>query len=281
MQRKTCFHWHLVYQNNMKLIFSVSITIVTVLASCGTAKESVVEPMISNVVTGSIAKINYNSERTDSVNCAITYNYFAPNDAAYKDSINRKIKDYVIRITQFGGKPGTNSILSNTFFQAQLDSFVLINEMERADYDDGLNQMWEIESVIEIDDSFEQFAQLQLTAWAYTGGAHGNGATKTELIEKSKGKVLTIDAVFTDVSAVTAIAETYFRKMYELEPDADLDDAGFWFENNLFHLNNNFFISGDVIAFLYNSYEIAPYSGGQTLIEIPLEEVKNYLKIKF
>lgn len=261
-------------------MLGLSLAVILVLTSCGVSKEVVIEQNISSVITGKVEKSIFNRNNIDSAICAIKYSYFAPNKLVYRDSVNRKIGDFVVRITQFGGRPALHSTLSHEFFQAQLDSFERINKVEMEDYDDGINQIWELEATIEIEDFRDEFVQLHLSAWSYTGGAHGNGATSNCLIDKTTSKVIKLEDLFLDVGAVTKIGEDYFRKLYELEAEVDLDDAGFWFENNMFQLNNNFSISGYSIVFLYNSYEIAPYSMGETLIEIPIEEIKNYLKIK-
>ncbi len=264
----------------MRLAIGLLIGGIALVSSCGSTKEAVVEPIVSTIITGKAERINLSVNSTDSATCAIEYSYFTSSDLAYRDSINQKVADFAINVTQFG-RNQEKKILSQAFFQAQLDSFVRINRYDMDETgDDGYNHLWELEAYVEIDDSRDKFAQLQLTAWSYTGGAHGNGFTSTYLINKSDAKTLKLEDLFSNIEAVTKIGEGYFRKLYELESDVDLDDAGFWFENNTFHLNNNFSISGDVIVFLYNSYEIAPYSGGQTEIEIPLEELKDYLKIK-
>lgn len=261
----------------MKQIIIFTVIAAIGIAACGSTKETVVEPVISDVIKGKVERYTFNSEKTDSVNCIIEYNYFASSKLAYRDSVNLKIKKYISQITQFEGQKQTNSIITDAFFKAQLDTFCNVNE---ENYDAEMNQLWELESSIQIDDSHEKFVQLHLSAWSYTGGAHGNGSTTTYILDKITAKTLLLEDIFTDVKAVTDIGEIYFRKLFELAPDTDLNDAGFWFENNLFHLNNNFSIVGDKIEFLYNTYEIAPYSGGSTTIEIPLAEIRAYLKVK-
>lgn len=261
----------------MTQILSTSIILILALTSCGSAKETIVKPVISDIIKGKSQVMLYNDEKTDSVTSSIDYSYFTPSKFVYRDSVNQIIQKFVIQITGFGSDVSNKSSLSNSFFQAQLDTFDRISRSENEGFTD---QLWELESSIEIDDSRETFVQLKYGAWSYTGGAHGNGYSKTVIIDKYTSKEILLNDLFSDVSAVTAIGESYFRKLYELEPDADLDDAGFWFENNLFHLNNNFSIESDKIVFVYSSYEIAPYSGGETVIEIPIEEIKNYIKIK-
>jgi len=73
---------------------------------------------------------------------------------------------------------------------------------------------------------------------------------------------------------LTKIGEAEFRKLKELTTEADLGQAGFWFENNKFFLNDNFLITDSSLVFYYNNYEITAYAFGPTEIILP------YLKIK-
>ena len=261
----------------MRVVLILTLSAILGLTSCGSTKETSGSTVISDIVKGQVENVIYSNQSSDSTVCLIDYSYFSISKLPYRDSINQKIKKFVKKITQFESGLDGNSVLSNSFFKAQLDSFELICKSEE---DVQFAHLWELESLIEIDDSREGIAQLQLTAWSYTGGAHGNGSTVTLIYDKLSARKLVLEDFFSDVMAVTAIGETYFRALHQLGPDIDLDDAGFWFENNKFHLNNNFSIVGDTIEFLFNSYEIAPYSAGQTEIEIPIEEIKNYIKVK-
>ena len=251
-----------------------------VLFSCGTTNEIEVDPIPqkSFIIKGIAQKMLYQGDGSDSSNCVINYSYFEKGELSYRDSVNQKIKSYITLITQFERKSNVNSKLTDSFFSAQLDSFELIYKSE---VEAEIYHLWSLESSIDIDDSHDDFVQLQLSGWSYTGGAHGNGATNTYIIEKSTGKEVLFNDFFSDPTAVTKLAEVYFRKLFELENDADLEEAGFWFENNQFHLNNNFSIVGDKIVFLYNRYEIAPYSGGETVLEISIEEIKSFINSKY
>lgn len=263
------------------LFYSILLTVfTTVVTSCGTTKEIEVVPIPqkSFIIKGKAQKMLYQADGTDSSNCVINYSYFEKGELSYRDSVNQKVKSFITLITQFERKSNIDSKLTDTFFSSQLDSFEMIykNEVESEIY-----HLWALESSIDIDDSHESFAQLQLSAWSYTGGAHGNGATTTYIIDKATGKEILLNDFFSDPTGVRKVAEIYFRKLFNLESDADLEEAGFWFENNLFHLNNNFSIVGDKIVFLYNTYEIAPYSGGETVIELSIEEIKSFINPKY
>ncbi len=252
------------------------LTISSMVVSCSTTKTAVIETVISPTVNGKALLPLYSEDMKDSSLCSIDYRYFYPTDQAYKDTVNKKIVQFTSLLTQFDRAKLNGIKLSPQFFKAQLDSFAAIYLLE----DFGENRMrWELEGMIEIDDTRTEIVQLQTTGWTYTGGAHGNGATYTYIFEKKTGKELKLEDFFSNKKEITAIGESYFRKLYGLGDNPDLNDAGFWFEENVFYLNNNFSIVGESIVFLYNSYEIAPYSGGQTVLEIPIEEIKHLIKV--
>ena len=97
------------------------------------------------------------------------------------------------------------------------------------------------------------------------------------LYDRNNGSLLSVEDVFSDVDELNVIGELYFRKMFDLSPNEDLGDAGFWFDNNQFSVNENFSFSNSVVTFHYNTYEIAPYANGPTDLEIPIREVKHLL----
>ncbi len=68
--------------------------------------------------------------------------------------------------------------------------------------------------------------------------------------------------------------------MKELAADADLGQAGFWFENNEFFLNDNFLITDSSLVFYYNNYEITAYAFGPTELIIPFSKIKSLVEEK-
>jgi hypothetical protein len=75
------------------------------------------------------------------------------------------------------------------------------------------------------------------------------------------------------------LVDAYFRKSNNLSPSDNLQDAG-WFIDNQLKATNNFFFRDKKVVFVYNTYEIAPYSMGVTQVKIPLSRLENILKIK-
>jgi hypothetical protein len=56
------------------------------------------------------------------------------------------------------------------------------------------------------------------------------------------------------------------------------EEVGYFFENQRFILNDNFVLTQKGIKFLFNVYEIKPYTAGITELEIPYEKLNGILK---
>lgn len=217
----------------------------------------------------------FKPDHSDSTTIQLEYSYYTDIDSVYKDSVNSLIGDFTVRLTEdfsenmsFG-----KSSLSHDFFIAQLDSF---SECYRSE--DGNYHLWDLNGEVGIYNERKDFVQVSLSGWLYTGGAHGNGSTTYVLVNKTNGSVLELTDFITSVEELNRIAEIEFRKLYDIPSGQSINDAGFWFENDQFSVNENFSFSGSTMDFLYNSYEIAPYAGGQTLLEVPLDKIKHILR---
>jgi hypothetical protein len=67
------------------------------------------------------------------------------------------------------------------------------------------------------------------------------------------------------------VGEKYFRKHYNIRPQADLAQEGFRFEEGHFTLSDNFAIGYNGILFRYNPEQIASRSIGATEFQIPYQ----------
>jgi hypothetical protein len=113
----------------------------------------------------------------------------------------------------------------------------------------------------------------------YNGGAHG-GYSKVFLNYNPVSKnVITLDTLLKPNAKfkLNAIAEEIFRKNEGLSATESLKGA-YFFDKDVFALNNNFTITDKGLNFLYNPYEIKPYAAGITELFIPFENIKDLLK---
>ncbi len=120
---------------------------------------------------------------------------------------------------------------------------------------------------------------IEFNLYSFTGGAHPNAEVTYKSYDAQSGEKLQLSDIVADVEKVTELAEQKFRQQKQLAADADLNKAGYTFDQNQFALNENFGVLEKGIIFYYNDYEIAPYALGPTEILLTYEEVGDLLKI--
>lgn len=118
------------------------------------------------------------------------------------------------------------------------------------------------------------------------GGAHPHQWSRWLNFDFVTGKALAKDDVF-HAEAQKDIEALLLRKLIamqaELNPDVevktleDLQELGFLQLTNMY-IPDNFLLSHRGALFLFNRYDIAPYSAGEIVIEVPYEEIGHYLK---
>lgn len=119
---------------------------------------------------------------------------------------------------------------------------------------------------------------IEYLRYAYAGGAHGMSNLSYDIINLDKGTKLTYEDIFEhdSDSLLSIILTKQLRQNYKIPEEISLKEAGFFVES--VKPSKNLFINGEGIGFVYNSYEIAPYSRGATTILISFEKLKNIIK---
>jgi hypothetical protein len=205
-----------------------------------------------------------------------------------------KIKIEFPRITKFEYETVKNKInysIENLFSSNGKDSSGVVDlnsEMNTfiQDYDSFIKefpdsyQSWFIERTGEVRLNKENIFSIDFMEYSYTGGAHPNTFITFKNYYLTNGEEITLDKIIPAEKQyeLTKIAEAEFRKLKELTSEADLGQAGFWFENNKFYLNENFLIGDSSLVFYYNNYEITAYAFGPTELEIPYSKLKDIVK---
>jgi len=117
---------------------------------------------------------------------------------------------------------------------------------------------------------------LEFQEYLFTGGAHGNSYLSYLVYDLTGAKRVKLGEMFVKgyINKLTSIGEVYFRKERGLKSDENLTDAGYWFEEDVFRLNDNFYLTGNGLGFTYNQYEIACYAMGITTFTIPFKDLK-------
>jgi len=114
----------------------------------------------------------------------------------------------------------------------------------------------------------------------YSGGSHGYDRVKYANIDIQTQKELTLKELFLPQSQdkLFNIAQDYYKKTFNLKPSDPLTYDS-WFEDK-FIFAENFIIQPQGISFLYNQYEIKPYSEGQTEFFLPYSIIRDLINPK-
>ena len=119
-----------------------------------------------------------------------------------------------------------------------------------------------------------------------TGGAHPNQWSIWLNFDFETGKQLTKEDIFL-ASAQADIERLLLDKLVKLQAEThpeesvanleDLQKLGFLQLTNMY-IPDNFLLSKEAFLFLFNRYDIAPYSAGEIVLKVPYEEIGPYLK---
>jgi len=133
-------------------------------------------------------------------------------------------------------------------------------------------------------------ARMVMNATANTfvdmGGAHPNQWSKWLNIDANTGKLLAKEEVF-KIEAKEEIERILLNKLIQQQTELypgesfktleDLQTKGFLLLSRMY-IPDNFLLGKDKVLFLFNRYDIAPYSAGEIVLEVSYEEIGHCLK---
>ncbi len=181
-------------------------------------------------------------------------------------------------IKSFFGKdmPGTDqdSLLfsfSKQYFSDYYNSNIDI-------YDGGYSFNWEKIVSSNVSMNRDGILVYCIDSYAYTGGAHGIGISRFLVFDLIEMRQLSLNDMFISgfEDELSKLLERKFRMNYFLGADQSLTEAGLW-ENSI-HPSENFYLANKGIGFVYNPYELAPYSMGGIYIFLVYEDIEHILK---
>lgn len=142
-------------------------------------------------------------------------------------------------------------------------------------------QSWYTRTELTVDSSFNGIVQFSEYYEDYTGGAHGNYSAHYFLVKDQTGTPLLLKEVVVGSAMVelTARITQAYRQQEGVESNVPLSEYGLFVDQ--IAPSDNFYISGYSLWFLYNPYEIAPYSAGVIEVGLPLEETQHLFKEEF
>jgi hypothetical protein len=121
-----------------------------------------------------------------------------------------------------------------------------------------------------------------ISRYVCMGGAHGLSTRNFFNFDLNTGKLLTEADIFTenyDESLKELIKTRIVEQSVEdstMIPISNLEDTDYWVDT--IKPNGNFYITESSINYVFNPYDIAPYSLGETEVILPFDRLKDILK---
>lgn len=199
--------------------------------------------------------------------------YHDPARAALNDSIRADVAAYSGVANPELPRPTDPQVLAREF-TGNFDAFVRSQQGQPF-----YGNVWALDVTAKPLRQTPTYFALQIDAYAYEGGAHGNYSTYfVNYDPRTAQRIRLTDLIRADAGeALRALAEELFRKQEGLQPNQKLD-GDYFFENGRFRLNDNFTLTDAGLRFLYNPYEIKPYAAGQTTLDLPWAALRPLLK---
>jgi hypothetical protein len=198
-------------------------------------------------------------------------NIVNPTDSVFAARLNSEIDSFLLSKYYINGTFKSFDELKDTLYQEYKD---LVTEFPDVPYGYSLEREVKVET-----DTLGIFS-ISKFEMTFLGGAHPNSTLFYSNYSTTNNSVITLEELIIDngIEKLTQIAEQIFRKEKQLVSDADLNEAGYWFENGQFRLNDNFLIQKEGLLFYYNNYEITAYAVGPTELFIPYNDFNNLIK---
>ena len=155
-------------------------------------------------------------------------------------------------------------------------AYLFIQNYKKETIDHPAN--WHLKKVVEVLINSPQIISFAINESGYTGGAHGFYTQNFLNIDLDiMQEIKLADVLLPSYEAeLNVTGEKIFRQGHQLALNADLEKAGYWFENG-FALNDNFAVTAKGLLFYFNAYDIAPYAMGATKVLIPYRDIQNLI----
>ncbi len=190
-------------------------------------------------------------------------------------AIQKQIQEHLVQ----------NNVNFDDEFQTYQSLFIGLKNERGSLENDGFADLspWELNQGVKVYLNENGLFGLQSYHSSYTGGAHPNTYSSCLLFRLSDGAELQIDSLLMpgEKEAFTSLAEAKFRLQNQMGEKENLNDAGYWFEGNNFHLSNHIRYQKEGLSIYYNPYEIGPYSMGPIEIFIPYNEVVEIIRPEY
>ena len=156
---------------------------------------------------------------------------------------------------------------------AKMQEYFAENKKVLEDYSPDFEQTWNETSSMKVHSKIDQFLTIKYSGDGYTGGAHGYYYEFYKNFNLEKNSVVQLKDVFSNQNPKMwndLLVKNFLRE----------NEEEMLFEKKI-PLTDNFYFNEKNITFIYNQYEVAPYSSGVIIVNVPFSELSSYLNPQF
>lgn len=245
-------------------------------AACGdkTEQPASAEPEANAVITRVIDTSEGNCD--DSLGCVtidISYDVLtSSHDSPARKTINARIEELAL----MSGVDTSDTTVDRDIVTSTFASYRQLRE-DFPEY----HLPWELTRSVRLVTERCGLLSYRYENFEFTGGAHPNSEERLINFISATGDLLSLDSLLipNGRESLDEIGERYFRRARKFDPDSTLGSAGFWFDLEMFHLNDNFLVEDSGLTFVFNRYEIAPYVYGATELFFPFDSIRQLVRI--
>jgi hypothetical protein len=209
----------------------------------------------------------------------VSVSYFLLNDT---DAGTKRINDSLQQLatstvvdwldsTTIANNPGVRTDLNQAAGLFAADYRAVMQEMRR------LSGCWELETKGDTVYSSPKTLTARFETYAYTGGAHPNSNQIFYNFDRDSGRLLNLNELVTDTTALMGIVEKEFRKQQKIAAQTNLEEEGYFLRDGKFFLPTSVGLTRQGLSFYYNPYEIAAYAVGPIEVVVPYEKLNGVL----
>ena len=195
-------------------------------------------------------------------------------DCRFADSINADVAEWLFR------KPGLSvNDAMYEYIEEKIDAFRLDNdENRRYSLEEGYEpHFFDYEAVIDATLATgcrRGVIGVDYVVYEYLGGAHGSTLVTCRNYSRKDGHLLGLDDVFRTgyQDTLLAVLENRLLEKTGCTERRQLDEVGYFSDAEMF-IPDNFRLKRDSVVFIFNQYDIAPYSTGITELAVAYREL--------
>lgn len=152
-----------------------------------------------------------------------------------------------------------------------IGSFFKKHRKDQAEFEEPIG--YELNNEVNVAYYTKKFVSISQSIMTYAGGAHPNSIIIYKTLDLKTGELINTSKWLKDTVKLKATILTKLKEHMQMDLSTDIEEKGFFIPDNEIYISNNILIEKDSVSFMYNQYDIAPYSYGNFTIKLSKEQV--------